>query len=401
VTDEETLELHVEGLSAGGDAVGRDPGGRVVFVPLGAPGDRLRVQVTEVRGRFARGEIEAVLAAGPDRVEPRCPVFGSCGGCAWQHVAYPAQLAAKQARVRDALQRIARLDPPPAVEGVASPSPWGYRGRARVLVARDGVGFRRRRSRAVCPIRSCPLLAPALDRALAGLADDPRAARGEWELTLGEGDIVRALPLVGPGAGPESSQSAAAPLVVPVAGERIALSPGVFVQANVLLHDALAAAVLEAAGGGGVALELFAGAGFFTLGLARRFERVVAVESSGAAAGDLARNAAAAGLRHVRVIEARAEAWLHAGEGEALAPEVVVLDPPRGGVGAAAAGRVAGLGARRIVHVSCDPATFARDAAVLVAAGFRVARVRAFDLFPHTPHVETVALLERAGAGGG
>jgi len=387
------VELAIESLAAGGDGVGRAADGCVVFVPFTAPGDRVRVRLVERKARFARGEIERVLARGPERVEPRCPVFGACGGCAWQHLDYAAQVAAKRAIVRDALARIAGVAEPPPLAFTASPAPYGYRGRTRVRVERGTVGFRRRRSRELCAVTACPLLAPPLDAALAALAAVPPRGTGEWELALGEGGAVRVAAL-GAGGGERLALRAGA--------ERLLLSPGVFAQANALLLDALAEAVLGAAGRGASALELFAGAGFFTLGLARRFAKVVAVESDPAAARDLARNVADAGqggapLR-VRVVEARVEAWLAAGEAAALAPEVVVLDPPRGGIGAAAAATLAQLPARRLVHLSCDPATLARDVAALAREGWRLASLHAFDLFPQTPHVEVLAVLEPGGA---
>jgi 23S rRNA (uracil1939-C5)-methyltransferase len=386
------LEVTIESLAAGGEGVGHDASGRVVFVPFAAPGDRLRVRLIEEQARFARGEIDAVLAPGADRVTPRCPVFGSCGGCAWQHIDYAAQLGAKRAMLRDALERIGGIAVPP-IEVVASPQPYGYRGRARVLVEGDRVGFRKRRSHDICAITACPLLAPPLDAALAELAAHAPAQNGEWELALGSDGAVRATALA-------SRASAADRIAVGAAGERIEVSSGVFVQANVLLQDALAQTVLDAAGQGGEVLELFAGAGFFTLGLARRFARVAAVESDAAAALDLSRNCAAAGLRQVRVIEAPAEAVLAAFRTHRLAPDVVVLDPPRGGIGSRASERLARLPAQRIVHVSCDPATLARDLRVLTEKRWALSRVIGFDLFPQTPHVEAVAVLTRAGANG-
>jgi len=394
------VELAIDSLAAGGDGVGRAPDGRVVFVPFAAPGDRLRVRLVEERPRFARGAIVAVLAPGPSRVTPPCPVFGVCGGCAWQHVDYPAQVEAKRAIVRDALARLGGVGELPPLAFTPSPAPYGYRGRARVRVERGGVGYRRRSSHELCAIASCPLLAPPLDAALAALAKRPPRERGEWELAMGEGGAVRAVPLEARGGGAPAGTR----IALQAAGERIELSPGVFAQANALLLDALATAVIEAAGRGERALELFAGAGFFTLGLARGFARVVAVEADPAAARDLARNAARieartpGAPRPVRVVEARTEAWLAAGEADALAPDVVVLDPPRGGVGRAAAEALARLPARRIVHLSCDPATLARDVAVCAERGWRLVSLHGFDLFPQTPHVEVLAVLERFDA---
>jgi 23S rRNA (uracil1939-C5)-methyltransferase len=250
-----------------------------------------------------------------------------------------------------------------------------------------------RRSHDVCAITSCPLLAPPLDAALASLAARAPGEDGEWELALGSDGAVRTTPL---GARAQAGERVA----VRAGGEQIEMSAGVFMQANALLHGALAQSVLDAAGQGGEVLELFAGAGFFTLGLARHFARVAAVESDAAAVADLSRNCAVAGLRHVRVIEAPAEEVLAAFRTHRLAPDVVVLDPPRGGIGTRASERLARLPVQRIVHVSCDPATLARDLRVLTRARWSLLRVIGFDLFPQTPHVEAIAVLERAGAKG-
>jgi 23S rRNA (uracil1939-C5)-methyltransferase len=382
--DAATVEVAIESLAAGGEGVARDASGRVVFVSLAAPGDRVRVVVSEAHTRFARGEIDALLAPGPVRVAPRCPVFGVCGGCAWQHVDYAAQVEAKRVILRDALSRIGGVAA--ELELVASPQPYGYRGRARVLAAGGQVGFRKRRSHDICAITTCPLLAPPLDAALAQLAS--RAPEdGEWELALGSDGAVRVAKL---GTRARSEER----VVLRAGGEEIAVSSGVFAQANALLQGALAQTVLDAAGQGGELLELFAGAGFFTRGLARRFQRIVAVESDAAAAIDLAHNCKPLG--NVRVVESRAETALADPRALRLAPEVVVLDPPRGGIGTRATEQLARLGAQRIVYVSCDPATLARDLGVLARKRWSLARVVGFDLFPQTPHVEAVAVLERA-----
>ena len=379
-------ELTIDSLAAGGEGVGRDATGRVVFVPFAAPGDRLRVRMVEERERFARAEIEAIVASGAARVDPPCAVFGDCGGCAWQHVAYPAQLDAKRAILADALARIGGIDAG-AIEMVASPQPYAYRSRARLLAQGGRVGFRRRRSHEPCPIARCPLLVPPLDAALGALAARADLADGEWELALGSDGAARTASLATP--------QDTAPIALTVLGERVEISPGGFAQANALLLETLARHVVEAAGTGEEALELFAGAGFFTLALARRFARLTAVESDPRAVADLARNLRAASLRHVRVVEAKSEVVLADAAAQRVKPEVIVLDPPRGGVGPRAGRDLARIQARRVVHVSCDPATLARDLPELVQRGFVVTRVTGFDLFPQTPHVEAVAVLDR------
>lgn len=383
------MDVVIDSLAAGGDGVGRAPDGRVVFVPFTAPGDRVRLRVVESRRTFLRARVEALLEPGASRTDPVCPAFGSCGGCAWQHVDMAAQLEAKARIVEDALRRIGALAFAEPIRITPSPVDYGYRARTRVLRRGGRTGYRRRRSNAIQPVSRCPVLTPALDASLHALAASEDAGDGEYELAAGA-DAVRCAAL--------GAAAVAPPIEIRVLGDRLRVSPGVFFQANAPLHDALAQAVLEAAGGGGHALEAFAGAGFFTLSLSRRFDRVTAVESDPAAAADLRHNLAHAGRDNVRVVAERLErAW-----SSLPGADVLVLDPPRGGLPPDAAPRLAGLGARRIVYLSCDPATLARDCARLRQQGHVLRAVSAFDLFPHTPHVEALAVLEpRRGQDGG
>jgi 23S rRNA (uracil1939-C5)-methyltransferase len=384
---EEIVELRIESLAAGGDGVGRAPDGRVVFVPFSAPGDLARVAIRERRARWLRGAAVEILEPGPGRTDPLCPVFGTCGGCDWQHLAYEAQVAAKRAILADAIERVARLPVPERYAFHASPAPYGYRSRARVAAERGRVGFRRRRSHAVCAVSRCPVLVPALDEPLARLAASPPPGEAEWELTAGGGSVsVARLPV----------RDSADWVEVASAGERLRISAGSFLQANEALRDTLARVVVDAAGHGGVCLELFAGAGFFTLPLARRFARLVAVEAHPGAVADLEENLAAAGQSGVEIVAASVERALDGRELAALDADVVVLDPPRAGLEAGARERLAALGAPRVVYVSCDPATLARDVAVLGDRGYALTALDGFDLFPQTAHVEAVAQLERA-----
>jgi len=382
------LELSIDELAAGGDGVGRAADGRVVFVPFTAPGDRVRVRVERERRRFLHARVEELLEASPRRTDPVCAVFGSCGGCSWQHVDYAAQLEAKAKIVGDAFARIGGIATSGRVQITPSPSAYGYRSRARVLVEGGRVGFRRRRSHALCATSRCPILAPPLQAKLAELARRSLPADGEWELACGDGDArATALPASGEGR-----------IELPVGGERVGISPGVFSQSNALLLETLAGAVLAAAGEGALAFDLFAGAGFFTLALARRFERVVALESSPDGVRDLEANLRAAAIRNAEVLPERLEVAFERGLFDGLRPDVVVLDPPRTGLPPGSSDALAELAPRRIVYLACDPATQARDAAYLVGGGYSALRVEAFDLFPQTPHVESLVVLEREGA---
>ena len=336
------------------------------------------------------------------------------------------------------------------------PAPFGYRARAR-LGFRDGVvGYRRARSHTLCAVSSCAVLTPELDATLAELAAHPPAGRGELTLMAGDddsgvsvsGDAGHANAVGDASAGHANAVNGArgnpvhhnavsgarakAPaadadgdhavhhnatlrrargnpvhhnavsgaradhaIVLHVDGARVRVSAGGFCQANAPLRETLARAVFDAAGEGARVLELFAGAGYFTLGLARRFQKVLVVEAQGRATRDLRANLKAAGATHVEVATARAELELDGERARAFAPEVVVLDPPRNGLTESACERLAELAPARIVYLACDPATQARDVRRLLTRGYRLQTLTAFDLFPQTPHVESLALLLR------
>ncbi len=390
---EQRIEFEVEELAAGGDGVGHAPDGRVIFVPFTAPGDRVRVRITARRSNYARGVVEALLEPGPQRADPVCAVFGSCGGCAWQHVDYAAQLEAKRKIASAALQRIGGLALPSDVVLPMTPaeSPYRYRTRSRVMVSSGKVGYRRHRSHALSATRRCPILVEELEARLSGLADDPPGSDGEWELVAGrsvdlEESVTRAVPLPATGG---------SRLWLPVGKDRIGVSPGVFVQSNAGLLDALSRAVAEAAGAGRRAFDLFCGAGFFTLGLARNFDEVMAVEANPVAAGDLEVNLREAGIDNVRVLANSVEAAMDNADFARFRPDRVLVDPPRTGLGEAVAERIADFEPERIIYLSCDPATLARDLSVLEHRGYRLISAECFDLFPQTPHVEVLAVVDR------
>jgi len=384
----ELLELTIDELAAGGDGVGRADDGRVVFVPFTAPGDRVRVRVERAHARFLNAKVDTLLEPSAQRSDPACAVFGSCGGCAWQHVDYAAQLDAKTKIVRDAFERIAGVTVPAKLAITPSRAEYGYRSRARVFVEGGRVGFRRARSHVLCETDRCPILTPPLQDQLARLARSRNTPDGEWELVAGD-DSSRA-GAVGSDAGERVGWQ--------LGDDRYEVSAGVFAQSNAGLFEPLVAAVVGAAGQGALACDFFAGAGFFTLGLARRFERVLALESNRAAARDLEHNLAAAGLSNVRVSAERLEYALQDGSIDRERPDAIVLDPPRTGLPPDSSDALSQLGPERIVYLGCDPATQARDVGYLVGSGYRLVHLEVFDLFPQTPHVESLAVLERADA---
>ncbi len=394
-----TLEIQIVSLSSDGTGIGRDASGRVVFVANSAPGDRLRVQVDKENARFLYATITEILEASPSRIEPRCKFFRRCGGCDWQHVAYATQCAEKQKRVRDALERVGKLVFPESIEFTPSPQEYGYRARTRLVVHAQGLGYRARGSKQVCVVEECPILHPALEKVLHNLMSNQECATGwrsqvrggEVEIACGVSSEVRVVDLATKRVlhGPER-------IALDARGCQVEISPGGFFQGNSLLWTKLLDSVSMAVGRGARALELFAGAGFFTLGIADQFEALIAVESDPQAIADLHRNLRQAARTQVTPLASPVENLASFEAVRRFAPEVLLLDPPRVGLSPRARKQVLALQAPRIVYLSCDPASLARDLSEWVSHGYTLKSVEAFDLFPQTPHVETLVCLEKA-----
>ena len=403
-------ELTIDSLAAGGDGVGRLADGRVVFARLSAPGDRVRIEAPDPGASFLKADKVEVLSPSGERVEPPCPVFGRCGGCAWQHISYSNQAGAKEQILRDAIKRIGKFDDTIPIDFIASPEAYGYRGRTRLFASSAGIGYRRHRDHEIEPIESCPVLLPEINRELALLAnklsstatDAVSSPVVEWALAAGADESVHCV-RVGAGAAKPGRDD---PRVALRVGQHIVQnSPGGFAQGNALLFDRLYAAVEDSLEGvqPGVLLELFAGAGFFTVGLSMRFKKTVAIESDKQAVRDLWANLKERDGANVKIQRARVEDALP--KLARLQPDAVLLDPPRAGLARGAAERLAALGAARIVYLSCDPATLARDLKIICAdpesgrARYTLDRVTGIDLFPQTPHVEALAVLNRVADG--
>jgi len=416
---EAALLLDVERLTFGFDALAHH-GRQVVFVPYAAPGERVRAEVVERRAGYLRARVAAVLAPGPDRVLPGCRYFPTCGGCQWQHVAPPAQRDAKAAIVAEQLARVAGVRDAEVLPTLASPADWHYRARVTLAVEGRRAGYRRARSHALVEIADCPLADPSVSAHLeaarawvaalrvplrrvtvsaapagVALAASATARPGPADLAASEALLARAASVRGTvvtGAG-----------VRLVAGDptvRVALEPGldlevpadVFTQVNPGANQRLVETVLAlgAFTPGERVLDLYCGAGNLSLPLARRGVSVLGIERSGVAVEPARANAARHGLPAATFRAddvARALASLPSGSLDA-----VVLDPPRAGA-ADALPALAALRPPRIIYVSCDPATLARDVRTLLAAGYRLERVQPIDVFPQTYHVESVTKL--------
>jgi 23S rRNA (uracil1939-C5)-methyltransferase len=391
----------VEKLVYGGDGLARLEG-RVVFAPFVLPGERIRVETCQEKPGLVRARMLEVLEAAPERVAAPCPVFGRCGGCHYQHAPYEYQLAAKRAILVDQLRRLGKIAPPEEIAVVAG-EPWGYRNRAQLHI--DGaqsvprIGYREARSHHLCEIGQCPIASPKINdvvRVLTGMLRDSRWPNFLRSLEIFTDEQRVQLNVL------DTDQPVAKrffewcaqqiPGLVEGALDyqgRFRVSRNSFFQVNRFLLDGLVETALAGVSGE-TALDLYAGVGLFSLALARRFRQVTAVESGSGAVRDLQFNAERAGLVHVRAERRTAEEYLQTLE---RAPDFVLLDPPRAGLGKAVVRRLAELRPRQVTIVSCDPATLARDLAGLTASGYRVERMTLVDLFPQTFHLETVVRL--------
>jgi len=410
---EKRFKLHLTDVAHGGDTLGRHEG-KVVFVPYAMPGEEVLVEIVEDKGRYARAELVEILSPSPHRVEPPCPHFGpgKCGGCQWQHIAYQAQLDFKAAVVGDQLARLGRLPEIPVKPTIPSVSPWHYRNHVQFTVDDDGrLGFVATDGRRVEPIEVCYLLHPlleelfaALDLELPGLVrlslragvntghqmiifetrdDEPPALESDLPvscvLLLSDGTPVN---LIGSNHITEE-----------VAGRRFRISAASFFQVNTAAAEELVGVVGEylAPAGDEVLLDAYCGVGTFALSLADKVGQVIGLEEAASAVEDARLNAG--GLASVEFIEGSVEAVLPQLDRRI---DLAVLDPPRQGCKPEALTALIELAPRRVVYVSCDPATLARDARKLAEGGYHLVEVQPVDMFPQTYHVESVALFGRS-----
>jgi 23S rRNA (uracil1939-C5)-methyltransferase len=393
------FELTIEKLIYGGEGLGRADG-RVVFAPYVLPGERVLVEPASVKGGLIRARLQEVLTPAEGRVQPQCPYFGRCGGCHYQHARYELQLEAKRAILRETLQRVGKLEAPAEIAVIAGEA-WGYRNRAQFHMAGSAIGYLEAHSHRLCPITHCPISSPRVNEALTAFLGMMRDARwpqfvrsievftNETEMQLNVLESER----------PVAKRffdwcAEAVPgfvtglLDYPAAGFAYRVGSGSFFQVNRFLIDALVrTAVGEMSGDS--ALDLYAGVGLFSLPLTRRFLQVTSVESGNSAVRDLRFNAERAGVR-LEIAQSVTQDFL---KNLTVAPDFVLADPPRTGLGKVVVARLVELKPPRITIVACDPATLARDLPGLLAAGYQIERLTMIDLFPQTFHIETIAHL--------
>jgi len=450
------LLLTIEKLIYGGDGLARlpatsetDPAGRgkAVFVPFVLANEKIEASLTEQKPGFARATADTILEPSPHRVPPPCPHFTRCGGCHYQHTTYEHQLAIKKEILRESLRRIAKLELPFDIE-VHPSTPWNYRNRSRLQVQvgpKFSAGYFKLASHDLLPVEECPISSPLINRGIAALWQSGRAGKvpagvreveffanaGDSQLLIDVGcsrearraavrtwaeDLRAAMPEAAgivafrepnPGDRKAGAQeilvtSGASHLTYQTKRAAYRVSAGSFFQTNRHLTDELVNTV-AAGQSGELVLDLYAGVGLFSTALAGDFHHIVSVETSQTSSGDLSYNQSSNGEAVQATTEqylARAENPERIGKGAVLPhtfhkPDLAVVDPPRSGLGERVARLLASLGAPRVIYVSCDPATLARDLVPLLAAGYRVEQVHLVDLFPQTYHLESVVHLAR------
>ncbi|GMU41670.1 MAG: putative RNA methyltransferase [Chloroflexota bacterium] len=393
------IEITLTGFASGGKAVGHHPDGRVVFVEFALPGERVIAEITTDRSDYLEATAVLVLDASEHRVTPRCQYFGRCGGCQLQHVAYEEQLALKTSVVADQLQRIGRFTPD-NVEAVLRPmlgmeEPWAYRNHVRFTVRRDGqIGFMQRGTHHFMRIESCAIALPRVNEVLAETQDRTMQAH-QLSVRVGEhtqDEMLQPHLQWRPGQRPKDLPSGQTHYVEQLLGVPYRISGPAFFQVNTRQAEELVSLVVERvqAVRPRIVVDAYAGVGTFAAQLARWVEHVVTVEESAAAGVDAGKNLAQ--FNNVTRVVGKVEDTL---PGMTPDPDVVVIDPPRAGLFPGVVEAIVASTARRVVYVSCDPGTLARDLRLFVDGGFAVREVQPVDMFPHTQHIECVTTLDR------
>jgi 23S rRNA (uracil1939-C5)-methyltransferase len=417
------MKLRIEKAIYGGDGLARVPQGKTVFVPGTLPGELVEVTIASDKRSFATSALDAVLEPSPERILPGCEYVPRCGGCQYQHANPAFQLQLKLNILKETLTR-AHLPMPNEIRTVAGP-PWGYRNRIRLHVMGGGLGYRQRGSHNLLAVTHCPIAAPLLEQAIAvveRIAKETALAslceevefftNGEQEQLLvslwsekprrvaernleafAERLRVEIPLLTGVGLWAQQSSSIMhwghRSLSYPVSGLPYQVSLGSFFQVNrFLVPELLQLAIGNRSGR--LAWDLYSGVGLFAQALA--YENVIAVESEGFSADDLKTNLE--NKRH-RVVRSNTLDFLRSRVNGQEKPELILVDPPRAGLGKEICAHLASVAAPEIVYVSCDPATLARDLQSLLQSGYSVGKMDLIDLFPQTFHMETVTFLKR------
>jgi 23S rRNA (uracil1939-C5)-methyltransferase len=361
------VDLKIEDIAFGGKGVAREQG-KAVFVPYTIESELVSAEIVREKKQFAEAELVEVKQASPDRVEPQCPYFGRCGGCAYQHISYEHQLAIKWRQVRDALQRIGKLKNVPMRPIIASPKQYGYRNRITVHAEEGVIGFYRRDSHQLLDVEACPISSDEVNGALADLRSQPRVRDGHYAL-------------------------------------RASASARVFSQTNDEVANALRDLVVNLVPPNQeLLIDAYCGAGFFAKALLDKFERVIGIDWDKFAIAAAKKNATAKETYIAGEVETELEKVgavhpnrprandVHTGRLRSIAPTTIIVDPPATGLSADVRKAIINLAPTTLIYVSCNPPTLARDLRDL-QNNFTIESVTPLDMFPQTAEIEVVVHL--------
>jgi len=386
------LELSIESLTNRGIGLARADGW-VVMVAFALPGEKVRARIFRNHANYSEADLIEILRPSPDRVEPVCPLFGTCGGCQYQQLSYPAQLSWKQSQVAESLEKIGGIVAP-VLPPIPSPKEYGYRSKITPHYQRwreDGdfpIGFLKvsQRQRLV-DVPACPIATPAINQELPDLREKVRSTPPKGKKKKGATLLLREAM--------EGVVTDSKELITEKVGRRIfQFKAGEFFQNNPFILPAFAEYVVrQAAKESQVLIDTYCGSGLFSLSAAESFEKVIGIEVSSAATRLADSNAALNGLNNVEFLTGEAESIFSEVDRHSGKKIAVVIDPPRRGCDERFLNQLIELSPQRIVYVSCEPSTQARDLKILLAGGYEIEEIQPFDLFPQTRHIENVVTL--------
>lgn len=403
-----SLQVTVTDMAHGGDAVARHEG-KVIFLPFALPGEEVLVELIEEKARYSRALPLEIVSSSPQRVEPRCPHFGVCGGCQWQHIAYEAQLGFREEILQSQLKRIAHLSDVSVKPSLGMTNPWNYRNHVQLHADEAGqLGFIAATAQRVVAIEECHVMHPLLFDVFAALEIDfPELRKVSLRAGTTTGEQLLILETVG-----EEAPALEADLPIScvlllndgtpatyvgdnyvterVAGRSFRISATSFFQPNTVQIASLLDTVNQylSPQGDEVLLDVYCGVGTLGLSLADKVAKVLGIDENEAAIADAVFNSQE--MKNVKFMQGTAEELLPRLEERV---DLVILDPPRRGCHEQALVALLKLAAPKVVYVSCDPATLARDIGRMVQGGYELVEVQPVDMFPQTCHVEAVALL--------
>jgi len=407
-----TYDIQLEKLTYGGEAMGRLPDGRAIFVPFGLPNELVRVELTEDKKNFARGKIIEVVKSAPERIEPKCKHFVQCGGCHYQNLSYENQLKVKTEILIDQLKRIGKIEDPPVKPMVASPLEWNYRNHVQFHLTAEGKpGYVNSKGNSVFPIEECHLPEASIDSFWRDLQFESNKDVKRVSLRAGQDEELMVILQAESAEPPELEIEADVSvihlfedhpiviagrdyLVVNILEKDFKVSATSFFQINIKMAEKMVEHLLARlpVSESTTLLDVYCGVGLFSKFFAPNCKLVVGIESSESACEDFAVNLDE--FDNVELYEGAAEDVLPGFTGRFDSASYAIVDPPRAGIERHALDALLEIKPQIIAYVSCDPSTLARDAARLIQGGYQLMEVTPFDLFPQTYHIESIAIFK-------